>query len=87
MHSLINNQLSSPHFKPMIMYSWFKSGYLSENSGKFQNVIETFFKFSELTCFESCSQCSEGVFLVCSWCKIPICFNHFFVNYHFCSNL
>jgi hypothetical protein len=86
MHSLIHNQLSSPSFHGMIKYSWFKSGYITENPGKFQNVIQVCFKFSEQVCYQDCSQCSVGVFIICSWCKFPLCFTHFFENYHYCSN-
>jgi hypothetical protein len=86
MHSLIHNQLSSPSFHGMIKYSWFKSGYITENPGKFQNVIQVCFKFSERVCFQDCSQYSEGVFIICSWCKFPLCFTHILKNYHYCSN-
>ncbi len=86
MHSLIHNQLSSPRFYTMIKYSWFKSGYFTENPGKFKNVIETCFKFTEQVCYQDCSQCSEGVFIICSWCSLPLCFTHFYEKYHYCSN-
>ncbi len=73
MHSLIHNQLSPPSFHGMIKYSWFRSGYIIENPGKFQNVIQVCFKFTELVCY----QCSEGVFIICSWYKFPLCLTHF----------
>ncbi|CAL8085079.1 unnamed protein product [Orchesella dallaii] len=85
MQSLIHYQLSSPVFKKMIQYSWFKAGYLEDDPGRFQNVNEVCFTFKEDLCVQDCSQCSEGVFLLCSWCRNPLCFSHFFTAYHNCS--
>ena len=61
LHWLIHNQLSSPRFGKMIKYSWYKSGYLSEHPGKFENTNDICFTLNEQTCYQDCSQCSEGV--------------------------
>ncbi len=84
LHSLIHDQLSSPRFGKMIKYSWYKSRYLSEHPGKFDNVNKIYFNLNEQTCYQDCSQCSEGIFINCSWCTKPLCFTHFFIDYHFC---
>ncbi len=85
LHSLIHNQLSSPRFQPMIKYAWFKAGYLAQDPGRFDNVSKVCFKFIDSVCFEDNSQCSEGVFIVCSWCKRSFCFTHYFIEYHYCN--
>ena len=28
-------------------------------------------------------ECDVAPFICCSWCDKPLCFNHFFLNYHF----
>ena len=85
MQSLIHNQLSSPRFVDMIKYAWHRSGYLSERPRCFQNVLQVCFNLTSGSCFQDCSQCSEGIFLKCSWCSVPLCFSHFFTNYHYCT--
>ena len=83
MHSLIQNQLSSPKFHKMIQYAWYKCGYLSEHPGKFQNFKEICFN-SALT---KCYLCEIFGFIICSCCKKSMCLTHFFINYHFCNEL
>ncbi len=85
LHSLIHNQLSSPRFQPMIRYAWFRSGYLTQDPGRFDNVNKVCFKFIDSVCFEDNSQCSEGVFIICSWCRRSFCFTHYFIEYHYCN--
>jgi len=80
MHSLIHNQISSPRFVNRIKYAWYRSGYLSERLAQFENVKEICFKLTSTNCFQDCSQCSEGLFIICSWCSKPLCFSHFFVD-------
>ena len=86
LHSLIHNQISAPIFQPMIKYSWYKAGYISQHPGRFVNVNQVCFSIAETSCSINCSQCSEGVFIRCSWCKLTLCFQHFFIDYHYHSN-
>lgn len=45
LQSLIHNKLSSPRFKNVFKYGWYKSGYLSDHPDKFENpVAYCFFK-------------------------------------------
>lgn len=81
--SLVHNQLPSRVFKDMIKYSWFCSGYTHVNPSPFQNVLQVCFPrlFSVEERHED--QCDGTVFIVCSICSKKLCFDHFFVQYHF----
>lgn len=85
--SLVHNQFSSPRFRNFIRYSWFKCGYIDQRPPKFLTPVEFCFDYSDEVCFSDCSQCSDGVFLICSWCTKPLCFNHFFIENHLCFKL
>jgi hypothetical protein len=82
---LVHNQFSSPRFKDFIKFSWFKSGYLKNRPEKFLNPVEYCFNLKDNKCFSDGSECSEGVFIVCSWCETSFCFNHFFNEFHYCN--
>ncbi|CAF5022839.1 unnamed protein product [Rotaria sp. Silwood1] len=81
--SLIHNQISAPIFKNMILYSWFASGYLKKDPSPFKNVNDVCFPNS--TTYQICqtNHCDESAFITCSWCSTKLCFNHFFIQYHF----
>jgi hypothetical protein len=81
--SLVHNQLSSRVFKDMIQYSWFCSGYTNVNPSPFQNVLQIC--FPQIASIEQCQekQCIETAFINCSICSKKLCFDHFFVKYHF----
>lgn len=81
--SLIHNQLSAPIFKNMILYSWFASGYLKKDPSPFQNVNDVCFPNSKTYQICQTDHCDESVFIWCSWCSKKLCFNHFFIQYHF----
>ena len=81
--SLMHSQLSSPIFKEMIQYSWFCSGYTNDDPSPFQNVLQVCFPRDALV--DQCEEqnCIETVFITCAICSKKICFDHFFVKYHF----
>lgn len=81
--SLIHNQLSSSIFKKMIRYSWFCSGYTNDDPSPFQNVLQICFPRSTLV--DQCEEqnCIETAFINCAICSKKVCFEHFFVKYHF----
>ena len=86
LQSLIHNQFSSPRFKNFIKYAWFKSGYKVDRPPPFKTPVQICFNLTDETCQNDCSQCSDGVFIICSWCLYPFCFNHFFIENHICNN-
>lgn len=79
LHSLIHNQLSAPIFRNMIIYSWFRSGYLTPHF-PFKDISEICFP----TTLDDCQQheCYRPAFISCSFCKQELCLEHFFVSYH-----
>jgi hypothetical protein len=81
--SLVHNQLSSPTFNKMIQYSWYCSGYSKVNPSPFQNVLEVC--FPRTASIEQCGKktCIETSFITCAICSKKLCFDHFFVEYHF----
>jgi hypothetical protein len=79
--SLNHNQLSSETFRRMIKYAWYASGYTDTHLGPFKTVVEVCFSFDIATC--AAPSCNAGSFICCSWCHKPLCFTHFFLNYHF----
>ena len=81
LQSLVHNQLSSSIFKPMISNAWSTCGYIPKQYPNFSNVIEICFSFEMSSCSER--SCDESVFICCSHCRRALCFEHFFVKYHF----
>jgi hypothetical protein len=79
--SLTHNQLSSEIFYRMIQYAWYASGYTDTDPGPFKTVTEVCFAFDDPVCVVS--SCDAAPFICCSWCQKPLCFTHFFLNYHF----
>ena len=79
--SLTHNQLSSEVFRKMIQYAWYASGYTDNHPGSFKTVAEVCFSFDATIC--AVSSCDASPFISCSWCNKSLCFNHFFLNYHF----
>lgn len=81
--SLVYNQLSSSKFNKMIQYSWYCSGYSKVNPSPFQNVLEVC--FPRTASIELCDKktCIEACMITCSICSKKLCFDHFFVQYHF----
>ena len=79
--SLTHNQLCSEVFRPMIQYAWYASGYTDNHPGPFKTVPDVCFSFDSTIC--AVSPCDAAPFICCSWCEKPLCFSHFFLNYHF----
>ena len=79
--SLTHNQLSAKVFRPMIQYAWYASGYTDKHPGSFKTAGEVCFSFHASIC--AAPSCDAAPFICCSWCDKPVCFNHFFLNYHF----
>jgi len=79
MHSVIHNQFSSPKFEDMIKHAWSDCGYMEKSNRKFQNVLEVCFPpptNDNILC--EMPNCSEAIFIRCSYCSIYICINHFY---------
>ncbi|XP_076634339.1 uncharacterized protein LOC143348226 [Colletes latitarsis] len=81
LQSLVHNQLSSPRYKNLFQYAWYKSGYTEEKSD-FVNPVD--FIFEQNTQMK-CALCDETPIIRCSWCKKAFCLKHFFHEYHFCD--
>ena len=78
--SLSYNQLCSIKFAPMIRYSWFRAGYLTQDPGPFQTVDQVCFQFQPYHCDRN--QCNNISLIQCSFCEDVLCFYRFFVVYH-----
>ncbi|CAL8116561.1 unnamed protein product [Orchesella dallaii] len=82
MHSLLHNQFSAPIFKPMLKYSWYSSG-LTDERVTFLSTKEVCFSFDKRDPIK-CEQCGIHTrFLKCAYCRIKLCFNCFFYNFHY----
>ncbi len=81
--SLVHDQLSAPVFRPMIKYSWFVAGLLKQNPSPFLTVNEVC--FPPISGHEQCqsSGCEESVMVNCAHCSKKLCFEQFFISYHF----
>ena len=81
--SLMHSQLSADVFTPMIKYTGFSSGLISDDPSPFVSVKQFCFASSEthIQCEEK--DCDESVFIPCARCSKKLCFQYFFTNYHF----
>jgi hypothetical protein len=81
--SLMHDQLAAPVFQPMIKYSWFEAGLLKHDPSPFFTVNEIC--FPPIISHEQChlQTCDESVFITCAHCAKKLCFQHFFISYHF----
>lgn len=84
LQSLVHNQLSSPRYINLFKYAWYKSGYIDEKPGEFENPVE--FSFGD-SCKTHCEVegCMNVAVIRCSWCKKSLCFKHFFDDNHYCT--
>lgn len=84
LQSLVHNQLSSPRYKNLFKYSWYRSGYIEEKPENFINPVEFGFRDkSNVKC--EVEGCSNVGIIRCSWCKKNLCLKHFFEDYHYCK--
>lgn len=82
LQSLVHNQLSSPRYKSLFQYAWFKSGYIDERLENFPNPVD--FAFDRCSVMK-CSVCGAVPMIRCSWCKKAFCLKHFFHDHHCCD--
>jgi hypothetical protein len=78
--SLMYHQAQSPRFKDCYNYAWAKSGYCKRP--------RRFIGFREFTTTDlsHCIKCNNYSVFRCAYCKDYLCFDHFYIDYHFCKN-
>ncbi|XP_052119686.1 uncharacterized protein LOC127748804 [Frankliniella occidentalis] len=81
LQSLVYNQLCSPRYTSLFKYSWFKSGYVTERPERFLNPVAFSFRDDEIVC----ELCDDVRMLRCGWCRLNLCFNHFWKLNHLCN--
>ncbi|XP_029162654.1 uncharacterized protein LOC114934181 [Nylanderia fulva] len=82
LQSLTHNQFSSPRFKNLFKYAWYKSGYLEKKPEEFDTPVDFCFK---INLKPTCDICGEIAVISCAWCKKSLCINHFFHDHHLCN--
>lgn len=85
LQSLTYNQLSSPRFKNLFRYAWFKSGYVEMQPGEIQNPVDSYYFKNEKHVFKY-NICGMAAFMSCAWCGEYFCFKHFYEENHYCTN-
>jgi hypothetical protein len=80
LQALMYHQVCSPRFLNARVYAWFKSGYC-ERPEKFIGMTEYLIHNLMVCC-----SCSNPAALRCAYCKNMLCFKHFFIDYHFCTD-
>ncbi|XP_046145813.1 uncharacterized protein LOC123989181 isoform X1 [Osmia bicornis bicornis] len=63
LQSLVHNELSSPRYKNLFQYGWYKSGYTEKKSGDFVNLVD--YAFEQNTKMK-CALCDEIPIIRCS---------------------
>jgi hypothetical protein len=86
LQSLVHNQLTSTKFVNLFKYSWFASEYTDNHPGKFENPVEFCSNVQDKKCSRIDLSCNSVSFIICSWCEQSLCFEHFFIDFHFCNN-
>ena len=77
MWSLIFNQFNSDLFTPFFKNAW---NALCNNPQKNENrIMDNLFKFNKSVC----DLCNSTAFIKCSHCNVILCFDDFFIKYHF----
>ncbi|GAU88846.1 hypothetical protein RvY_01517 [Ramazzottius varieornatus] len=83
MHSVVYQQFQSPRFGDLVNQAWHLCGYTDES---FDYVNPTEFSFpKKLTGHCDHENCDDRLLLKCGWCKAPLCFHHFYDQYHLCK--
>lgn len=81
LQSLTHFQFSSPRFRNLFKYAWYKSGYIENRPDEFETPVDYCFKkHSKATC----DICGEITVITCSWCRKSLCMQHFFYDHHLC---
>ena len=81
--SLVHSQLCSPIFHKMIQYAWYACSYTKDNPSPFKNINDVCFPHEEAHIECETHYCHETICVTCSYYAKKLCFNHFFVNYHY----
>jgi hypothetical protein len=76
-----HSQMSAEIFRGLIRYAWHASGYVDSHPGVFKTVDEVCFDINTDSC--QVTNCDQSSFIHCSWCNKILCFNQFFIEYHF----
>lgn len=84
--SLIHNQFSSPRFKNIFRYAWWKCGYIAEKPDKCEAPAD----FCLKNCNGTCELCNDIAIIKCAWCMTSMCMQHFFAitnanSPHYCT--
>ncbi|GAU90948.1 hypothetical protein RvY_03295 [Ramazzottius varieornatus] len=83
MHSLVYQQFQSPRFGDLVNQAWHLCGCTDES---FDYVNPTEFSFpKKLTGHCDHENCDDRLLLKCGWCRAPLCFHHFYNQYHLCK--
>jgi len=82
LQSLTHGQFSSPRFRNLFRYAWYKSGYVENKPEEFETPVEYCFK-NQLK--STCDICGSTAIITCAWCKKSLCINHFFHEHHLCD--
>lgn len=82
-HSLIHNQFSHPRFQNLIRYAWHKAGYFDAHPGQFVTPVDFCFpkELPSLICQND--NCDLETFIRCAHCEKVLCWDCFFVDFHF----
>ena len=90
LYSIVLNQLQSPKFTPMWLYSWHASNFIQVEKRAFKNVDEICFSFDQSHCDQKVmnEDCDQVPFSQCSYpeCEKVLCKNHLFNCYHYHHN-
>ena len=80
--SLIFSQLASRKFRSFFVHAWDALENIKTDFSP-NNFLKNFFDISDL----SCALCSKSPFIKCAYdhCKKTLCFEHFFIDYHYHS--
>lgn len=83
LQSLVHNQLSSPRYRNLFTYSWYKSGYIDNRPNNFEHPVKfAFSNYGEIISAR-CSICGAPAIIKCSRCNEFLCFKHFFEDFHY----
>ncbi|EFN69792.1 hypothetical protein EAG_03888, partial [Camponotus floridanus] len=86
LNDFVWNQISSPHFRPLRIYAWYKAGYVEQKPSadyKFQTFSQFCLNFEKQTC--EIFNCDNITFNRCSYCKLHICAHHSIIQtVHIC---
>ncbi len=83
LQSFIHYQFSSPRFRNIIRYAWYAAQYVDERPASFVTPAQYCCHITEQLC--EIDFCESSSFIICSWCKKNLCFNHCIIQSHFCK--